>query len=192
MAIKGVLLQSMQWIQGIPSTGTTLKSRLSYLYSGRDTPWRLSTWGVSPIPSTGKKVSLHICMTCSRHAENIPGGNRTSSLLYPQTHHTSCKTLHDSAGPALAVGPVSSENRHPRKWAPRCLYLHEYGHPNAYIYGEYGHPAVKIGITLRCPYLQWIWASCWSGTKLGILMPINTFTIIIQTTYTLLTLTFID
>jgi len=36
--------------------------------------------------------------------------------------------------------------------------LREYGHPNANICGEYGHPAM-------------------SGTKLDILMPISTFTI---------------
>jgi len=30
----------------------------------------------------------------------------------------------------------------------RCLYLRKYGHPNANIYGDYGHPTVKTFITL--------------------------------------------
>ena len=84
----------------------------------------------------------------------------------------------------IFADPVSSKNRHPRKWAsrklistqiymytPPYLCLHKHGHPDANIYGEYGYPTMKIGITFWCPYLQSIWVHlCESGTKLDILM----------------------
>ena len=43
--------------------------------------------------------------------------------------------------------------RHSQKWASGCLFSRKYyGHPNAHIYDEYGHPIMKIGILCGCLY----------------------------------------
>ena len=83
----------------------------------------------------------------------------TSKHISRGSHiHVTCRSVCDRC--QVKIG--TPENGHPGRPFSR-----KYRHPNAYIYGECGHPAVKIGITLWCPYLHahicpyllWIWAS---------------------------------
>ena len=63
----------------------------------------------------------------------------------------------------------------PNNGHPGCPFSCKYRHPDAHIYGEYGHPTMKIGLTFWCTYLQRIWVPwCESGTKFSILRPVNT------------------
>ena len=81
MLVFAVLFAISNSLQVHPSsTWTTLKQRLSCLHSGRDAPWRLGTWGVSPMHPINREEGILSHVYDTLITENTPSMHRTSSL----------------------------------------------------------------------------------------------------------------